>query len=90
MTQEKDDIDLDPDGDDDDVEQSAKDLGQFEVINARVLCLLKNQSKNLTNYQSIKVFQMITLQLITLSVYRVVCPSPDPSRITYYPGITQT
>ncbi|KAA6399960.1 MAG: hypothetical protein EZS28_004517, partial [Streblomastix strix] len=88
MTQEKD--ELEHDGDDDDVELSAKDLGQFEVFIARVLSPLYNQSKNLTNQQSIIVWGMITLQLITLSVYRVVGPSPDPSRITYYPGITQT
>ncbi|KAA6360928.1 MAG: hypothetical protein EZS28_043544, partial [Streblomastix strix] len=65
MTQEKD--DLDRDGDDDDVELSAKDLGQFEVFIARVLSPLYNQSKNLTNQQSIIVWGMITLQLITLS-----------------------
>ncbi|KAA6384639.1 MAG: hypothetical protein EZS28_019836 [Streblomastix strix] len=88
MTQEKDDIDLD--GDDDDVELRTKNLRQFEIFIPQVLNPLYDQSKNLTNQQSIKVFGMITLQLITLSVYRVVGPSPDPSRITYYPGITQT
>ncbi|KAA6393043.1 MAG: hypothetical protein EZS28_011426 [Streblomastix strix] len=88
MMQEKD--DLDHDQDDDDVELSAKDLGQFVDFIARVLSPLYNQSKNLTNQQSVKSFGMITLQLITLSVCRVVGPSPDPFRITYYPGITQT
>ncbi|KAA6320808.1 MAG: hypothetical protein EZS28_054636 [Streblomastix strix] len=48
MMLEKD--DLDRDEDDDDVELSAKDLGQF-------------MSKILTNQQSIKVFGMITLRV---------------------------
>ncbi|KAA6348448.1 MAG: hypothetical protein EZS28_051977 [Streblomastix strix] len=74
MTQEKDHLYLDPDEDDDDVELRAKNLKQFEIFIARVLSPLYNQSKNLTNQQSIIVWGMITLQLITLSVYRVVGP----------------
>ncbi|KAA6364378.1 MAG: hypothetical protein EZS28_040095, partial [Streblomastix strix] len=83
-----DDIDLDPDGDDDDV-FSAKDIQQFEVFIAVVLSPLYNQQEP-NKLVKQKSHLMIALQLITLSVYRVVGPSPDPSRITYYPGITQT
>ncbi|KAA6355800.1 MAG: hypothetical protein EZS28_048674 [Streblomastix strix] len=82
MMQEKDDLDLDPDGDDDNVELRAKDLMQIGVFFPR------SRTQQISKVQ--KSFGMITLQLITLSVYRVVGPSPDPSRITYYPGITQT
>ncbi|KAA6364494.1 MAG: hypothetical protein EZS28_039978, partial [Streblomastix strix] len=43
MMQEKDDLDLDPEGDDDDVELSAKEFGQFEIFFAILLSPPYNQ-----------------------------------------------
>ncbi|KAA6354123.1 MAG: hypothetical protein EZS28_050350, partial [Streblomastix strix] len=62
MTQEKDDLDLDPDGDDNDVELSAKDLAQFAVFIAIVVSLQYNQIKNLTNWQIQTLLEQHTIQ----------------------------
>ncbi|KAA6363865.1 MAG: hypothetical protein EZS28_040607, partial [Streblomastix strix] len=60
MKQEKDDLYLDRD-DDDDVELSAKDLGQFEVLKPEYL-VHYTTSKNLTNQQIQTLLEQHTIQ----------------------------